>query len=67
MTTPDRDPFDDAPEADRAEQSIPVIRDDDEAWRGAQGVTADRDGQADEADLLEQAREVPLDDPDRDR
>jgi hypothetical protein len=68
MTTPDRSPFDDAPEADRVEQAIPVDPDGevaDDSWAG--DLSADRAWQADEADLLEQAREVPLDDPDLDR
>lgn len=65
MTTPQDDPFDDAPEADVAEQRIPVDPADDAAdgaWRDADRVAGERDWQASEADLIEQTIDVPIDD-----
>ncbi len=70
MTTPDHSPFGDAPEApeaDVAEQHTPVEGSDQGSWPDAQRVSADRDWQADEADLIEQSIEVPDDDADFDR
>ena len=64
MTSPQDNPFDDAPEADVAEQRTPV--DPDEAADGtvldADRVAGERDWQASEADLIEQTIDVPLDD-----
>ncbi|MCG7596492.1 hypothetical protein [Mycobacterium sp. PSTR-4-N] len=73
MTTPQDDPFDDAPEADVAEQRAPVdptedAADDeaaDGAWRDADRVAGERDWQASEADLIEQTIDVPIDDDER--
>jgi len=64
MTTPD--PLRDAAEADVAEQLTPVdaAQDGEDTWRDAARVAGDRDWQASEADLLDQAIEVP-DDVDR--
>jgi hypothetical protein len=70
MTTPDRTPFGDAAEADVVEQQMAVdqqIPADDDAWRDSQRVSADRDWQANEADLIEQAMDVPDDGSDFDR
>lgn len=72
MTTSDPGPFDDAPEADVAEQNIPVdaAADDDEAegvFSDTQRVARDRDWEANEADVLEQSIEVPVDDSEFDR
>jgi hypothetical protein len=70
MTTPDRTPFD-AAEADVIEQQTPVdqqIPADDDAWLDdSERVSADRDWQANEADLIEQAMDVPDDGSDFDR
>ena len=52
-----------APEADVAEQEAPVDPTDDS--NDAVPPVATSDVEADEADLLEQARAVPLDDEDR--
>ncbi len=69
MTTPDRDPLPDAAEADVVEQLTPADADDDadDTWRDAQRVAGDREWQANEADLIEQAIEVPDDDADFER
>ncbi|PQE02423.1 hypothetical protein MPNTM1_03920 [Mycolicibacterium parafortuitum] len=66
--TPDRTPFDDVPEADVAEQRTPIDDTDDEVWDGASPrIDVDRDWQASEADLIEQAIPVPEDDTEFDR
>ncbi|MEH3143651.1 MAG: hypothetical protein PGN37_26640 [Mycobacterium kyogaense] len=77
MTRPQDDPFDDAPEADVAEQRVPAdpadaaddAADDaaydeaaDGAWRDVDRVAGERDWQASEADLIEQTIDVPIDD-----
>ena len=67
MTTPQRSGFDDAPEADVAEQLIPILADDEDTWRDAARVTRARGWEADEADLIEQAIAVPDDDSEFDR
>ncbi|MBX7434532.1 hypothetical protein JDV09_20865 [Mycobacterium sp. Y57] len=68
MTTPDRSPFGDATEADVAEQHSPVgDAGDDDTWSDAAKVGTDRGWQADEADLIEQALDVPDDDTDFER
>ncbi|PRC42985.1 hypothetical protein C6A85_000000107670 [Mycobacterium sp. ITM-2017-0098] len=67
MTTPDRSPIGDAPEADVVEQRIPVDDSDEDSWRDTQRVGDDRDWQASEADLIEQATAVPDDEPEFDR
>jgi hypothetical protein len=66
MTNPDGLAFGDAPEADVAEQRIPVIADDDDTWRDAARITAARDWDGSEADLVEQALEVPMSEDDAD-
>ena len=58
---------DDAPEADVAEQLIPVDAGDEDTWRDAARVTSARDWEASEADLIEQAIAVPDDDSEFDR
>lgn len=69
MTNPDGLSYgDDAPEADVAEQLIPVDVSDEDTALDATGVRISRDLDASEADLIEQAIVVPLDDePDFDR
>jgi hypothetical protein len=68
MTTPDGLTFgDDTPEADMAEQLIPIDVTDEDRWRDAAGVATARDWDASEADLIEQAIVVPEDDSDFDR
>lgn len=71
MSTPDQPVFgDDAPEADVAEQRIPVdVDDEDEGGLDPARVSVSRNWDANEADLIEQAIAVPLsdDDPDFDR
>lgn len=63
MTRPQDDPFDDAPEADVAEQRAPADPSEDaESWRDADRVAGERDWQASEADLIEQTIDVPIDD-----
>ncbi len=56
-----------APEADVAEQRTPVDAADDDTWRDADHITEEREWEASEADLIEQAIEVPLTDDDFDR
>lgn len=71
MTDAGRRAFDDdAPEADAAEQLIPVDvddEDDEDTWRDAAQVANARDWDASEADLIDQAIEVPTDDSEFDR
>jgi hypothetical protein len=68
MTEPDGRGFDDAaPEADAAEQLMPVDVDDEDTWRDAARITGARELDANEADLIEQAIAVPSDDSDFDR
>jgi hypothetical protein len=68
MTKPDGRAFgDDTPEADVAEQLIPVDEREEDTWRDASRVTTARDWEANEADLIEQAIAVPDDDSDFDR
>ncbi|BBX16364.1 hypothetical protein CRI77_23165 [Mycolicibacterium duvalii] len=72
MTTPDPGSLNDAPEADVAEQNIPVDQSADDAedagvFTDAERVARDRDWQANEADLLEQSIDVPIDDAEFDR
>jgi hypothetical protein len=57
----------DAPEADVVEQHMPVDVSDDDTWRDAARVTGARDGEASEADLIDQAIVVPDDDSEFDR
>ncbi len=52
--------IDDVPEADLAEQSAPAYREDEESAPELPSTAADRE--AAEADVIEQALEVPLDD-----
>jgi hypothetical protein len=68
MTDPDGRTFgDDTPEADVAEQLIPVDARDEDTWRDVARVTTSRDWDANEADLIEQAIAVPDDDSEFDR
>ena len=71
MTTPDPSPFGDAAEADVVEQQTPLVDVEDPeggAWRDdSERVADDRDWEANEADLIEQAIDVPDDDADFDR
>ena len=55
------------PEADVAEQLIPVTPEDPDTWRDAARITGARDWEGSEADLVEQAIEVPLAEDDFDR
>lgn len=65
MTNPDGLEFGEAaPEADVAEQRIPVAPEDPDTWSEASRITTARDWEASEADLVEQALEVPLPDDD---
>jgi hypothetical protein len=57
----------DAPEADVAEQLIPIDVSDEDTWRDAARVASARDWEASEADLIEQAIAVPDDESDFDR
>jgi hypothetical protein len=67
MTEPDRTPFGDAAEADVVEQRLPVTDVDDDTWRDTARVAQDRDWQATEADLMEQAIAVPEDEAEFER
>jgi hypothetical protein len=68
MTNPDGSEFgDDAPEADVAEQLIPIEVSDEDTWRDAARVTSARNWEASEADLIDQAIAVPDDDSEFDR
>ncbi|MGV0850302.1 hypothetical protein [Mycolicibacterium phlei] len=65
MTDPDGRRLDaalsrDIPEADAADQRTPVNPDDEDVWRGAEEIRADRTWEANEADLIDQAIEVPI-------
>lgn len=67
MTNPQGPEFGEAvPEADVAEQRIPVDSEDDDTWSDADRITKARDWEASEADLVEQAIEVPLTDDETD-
>jgi hypothetical protein len=55
------------PEADVAEQRVPAQPSDEDTWHDAAHITAVRDWEASEADLIEQAIVVPDEDPDFDR
>ncbi|MGD9619404.1 MAG: hypothetical protein AB7G47_03840 [Mycolicibacterium sp.] len=61
MTTPDHSALGDAAEADVAEQLRPVDDIDDDVSLDAERVSVDRDWEASEADLIEQATAVPAD------
>jgi len=68
MTNPGGREFgDDAPEADVAEQLIPIEVSDEDTWRDAARVTSARNWEASEADLIDQAIAVPDDDSEFDR
>jgi len=68
MTKPDgRLLGDDAPEADVAEQRQSIDVRDEDTWEDAARVTAARDWEANEADLIEQAIPVPDDDSEFER
>lgn len=58
---------DDAPEADAAEQLIPVDEDDEDTWRDVERVATARNWDANEADLIDQAIAAPSDDSEFDR
>ena len=64
MTTPDPNPLGEAAEADVVDEHLSI---DEDAWSDAQRVSADRDWQASEADLIEQAIAVPEEEAERDR
>lgn len=67
MTNPDGLEFTEAaPEADVAEQRVPVAPDEPDTWTDATRITEARDWDASEADLVEQALEVPLPDDEAD-
>lgn len=61
MTTPEQSALNDAAEADVVEQRQAIGDYDDDAWLDTQRVSEDRDWQASEADLIEQATAVPVD------
>jgi hypothetical protein len=68
MTNPGGSEFgDEAPEADVAEQLIPIEVSDEDTWRDAARVTSARNWEASEADLIDQAIAVPDDDSEFDR
>jgi hypothetical protein len=68
MTNPGGAAFgDDAPEADVVEQNIPIDGSDDDTWRDAERVTGEGAGDANEADLIEQAIAVPDDESEFER
>jgi len=68
MTKPGGGSFgDDTPEADLVEQLIPIDRGDEDTWRDAARVTTEREWDANEADLIEQAIAVPYDESEFDR
>jgi hypothetical protein len=68
MTNPGGSEFgDDAPEADVAEQLIPIEVSDEDTWRDAARVTSARNWEASEADLIDQAIAVPDNDSEFDR
>ena len=68
MSRPDGPSFgEETPEADFVEQLIPVEADDEDTWQEAVRVTSAREGDANEADLIDQAIAVPDDDLDFDR
>ena len=68
MTEPgDRSLRDETPEADVAEQAIPVDAGEQDTWQDAARVTTARDWDANEADLIEQAIAVPDEDSGFDR
>jgi len=64
MTTPEPDPPGEAAEVDVVDQHRSI---DEDAWRDLQRVSADRDWQASEADLIEQAIAVPEEESERER
>jgi hypothetical protein len=68
MTNPEDAAFaDDAPEADVVEQRIPIDFSEEDTWLDAARVTGARQGEASEADLIEQAIAVPEDQSEFDR
>ncbi len=68
MTNPEGAEFgDDAPEADVVEQHIPIDVSDDDTWRDAASISGEREREASEADLIEQAIVVPDDESEFDR
>jgi hypothetical protein len=67
VTEPGRSFGEETPEADAAEQRIPVDDGDADTWQDAARVTTARDWEANEADLIEQAIALPDDDRDFDR
>nr|WP_090277218.1 hypothetical protein [Mycolicibacterium komanii]CRL71349.1 hypothetical protein CPGR_02374 [Mycolicibacterium komanii] len=65
MSTPDGLAFGDAiPEADVADQRTPVDPGDEDTWKDAAEISAERTWEANEADLVDQAIEVPIPDDD---
>jgi hypothetical protein len=67
MTTHGGAVDDHAPEADVVEQLIPIDAREEDTWREAARVSSARDWEATEADLIEQAIAVPVDDFEFDR
>jgi hypothetical protein len=68
MTRPDSLAFgEETPEADVVEQRIPVDDAGEDSWSDAARVNRAHDWEANEADLIEQAIEVPDDDREFDR
>ncbi|MFV9636790.1 MULTISPECIES: hypothetical protein [Mycobacterium] len=65
MSTPDGLAFGDAiPEADVADQRTPVYPDDQDTWQDTSAISRERTWDANEADLVDQAIEVPIPDDD---
>lgn len=65
MSTPDGLAFGDAiPEADVADQRTPVDPGDEDTWQDAAEISVERTSEANEADLVDQAIEVPIPDDD---
>ncbi|WP_326546563.1 hypothetical protein QGN32_23585 [Mycolicibacterium sp. ND9-15] len=65
MTEPDDLAFGEAiPEADVADQRVPADPDDEDTWQDAAAISAERKWEATEADLIDQAIEVPIPDED---
>lgn len=65
MTKPDGIPSGEAiPEADVADQHIPVDPSEEDTWQDADAISTERKWHATEADLIDQAIEVPIPDDD---
>ncbi|KUI22594.1 hypothetical protein AU193_20570 [Mycobacterium sp. GA-1285] len=65
MNSPDGLAFGDAiPEADVADQRTPVYPGDEDTWQDAATISTEHTWDANEADLVDQAIEVPIPDDD---